>query len=158
MRSLRPRFAAGLLLAPLLTGCFAAGGSSATGGPTASDGGRLRVVLAFPPTQNLSPHGADAFSLYRLGVSEGLTRLDANGTAVPAIAESWSAEKGGLSWLFTLRDAKFQDGTEVTPASVVTALTRVTQAKPVPAVLPAVTRHALLRLRRKSVAIGDDSL
>ncbi|MFI9587703.1 ABC transporter substrate-binding protein [Streptomyces sp. NPDC052236] len=138
MRPLRPRFAAGLLLAPLLTGCFSSGGSSASGGSTASDGGRLRVALAFPPTQNLSPHGQDAFSLARLGISEGLTRLDANGTAAPALAESWSAEKGGLSWLFTLRDAKFQDGTEVTPAAVAAALTRVTQAKPVPAALSGV--------------------
>ncbi|GGL10494.1 ABC transporter substrate-binding protein [Streptomyces flaveus] len=130
----RRRFLAGLLLAPLLTGCFASDSGEASG---ASDGSRLRVALAFPPAENYSPYGADATLLSRLGVTEGLTRLDANGTAVPALAESWSRESD-RSWLFTLREAAFQDGTEVTPKAVAASLTRATRAKPVTAALSGV--------------------
>ncbi|MEU7484322.1 ABC transporter substrate-binding protein [Streptomyces sp. NPDC042319] len=132
----RRRFAAAVLLAPLLSGCFAAhnGGSSSSG---AEGGDRLRVALAFPPAEHFSPYGADAPLLSRLGVTEGLTRLDANGTAVPALAESWTREDGH-SWLFTLRDATFQDGSEVTPKAVAASLTHAAEAKPVPAALSGV--------------------
>jgi peptide/nickel transport system substrate-binding protein len=137
MRSLprRRRFVVGLLLAPLLTGCFASdGGNESADSP---DGSRLRVALAFPPAENFSPYGADATLLSRLGVTEGLTRLDANGAAVPALAESWSREND-RSWLFTLRDAAFQDGTEVTPKAVAASLTRAANAEPVTAALSGV--------------------
>ncbi|NGO49092.1 ABC transporter substrate-binding protein [Streptomyces ureilyticus] len=130
----RRRLLAGLLLAPLLTGCFASGGGEAS---DTSGGSRLRVALAFPPAENYSPYGADATLLTRLGVTEGLTRLDANGTAIPALAESWSREND-RSWLFTLREAAFQDGTEVTPKAVAAALTHATRAKPVTAALSGV--------------------
>ncbi|MEV7072115.1 ABC transporter substrate-binding protein [Streptomyces sp. NPDC093990] len=137
---MRRRHALGsLLLAPLLTACFASQGGdsdSATG-----DGPRLRVALAFPPAENLSPHGDDATLLSRLGVSEGLTALDANGTATPALAESWRREND-RTWLFTLREATFQDGSEVTPVAVAAALTHAGEAKPAPAALSGVTLTA----------------
>ncbi|MFE6488486.1 ABC transporter substrate-binding protein, partial [Streptomyces sp. NPDC057757] len=125
----------GLLVAPLLSGCFASGGDTSSEG--SADGARLRVALAFPPTENLSPYGADATLLSRLGVTEGLTGLDANGTAVPALAESWTRENG-RGWLFTLREATFQDGTEVTASAVAAALTHATEAKVIPAALSGV--------------------
>ncbi|MDX3710856.1 ABC transporter substrate-binding protein [Streptomyces europaeiscabiei] len=124
----RRRVVAGLLLAPVLTGCFASGGG--TSDDDSADGSRLRVALAFPPAENFSPYGADATLLSRLGVTEGLTKLDANGAAAPALAESWTREND-RNWLFTLREATFQDGTEVTPATVAAALTRATEAEPV---------------------------
>ncbi|MFF7945237.1 ABC transporter substrate-binding protein [Streptomyces griseorubiginosus] len=128
-----------LLLAPALTACFAsAGGDSSDQG---GDGSRLRVALAFPPAENLSPYGADATLLSRLGVTEGLTALDANGAAAPALAESWRREND-RSWLFTLREATFQDGSEVTPAAVAAALTHATEARPAPAALAGVTLKA----------------
>ncbi|WP_328773417.1 ABC transporter substrate-binding protein [Streptomyces sp. NBC_00286] len=130
----RRRYLAGLLLAPLITGCFASGGGEES---ETSGGSRLRVALAFPPAENYSPYGADATLLTRLGVTEGLTRLDANGTAIPALAESWSREND-RSWLFTLREAAFQDGTEVTPKAVAASLTHATRAKPVTAALSGV--------------------
>ena len=80
MRSPRRRLVAGLLLAPVLTGCFASGGD-ATSADASADGSRLRVALAFPTAENFSPYGADATLLSRLGVTEGLTELDANGAA-----------------------------------------------------------------------------
>ncbi|MET8080775.1 ABC transporter substrate-binding protein [Streptomyces sp. NPDC005303] len=128
-----------LLLAPLLTACFASQGGDLAG--DASDGSRLRVALAFPPAENLSPYGADATLLSRLGVTEGLTALDANGAAAPALAESWRREND-RTWLFTLREATFQDGSEVTPAAVVAALTHATEARPLPAALSGVTLTA----------------
>ncbi|WP_406222000.1 ABC transporter substrate-binding protein [Streptomyces canus] len=127
-----------LLLTPVLTACFASGGSEGGGTGGDADGSRLRVALAFPPAENLSPYGADATLLSRLGVTEGLTALDANGAAAPALAESWRREND-RTWLFTLREATFQDGSEVTPAAVAAALTHATQAKPAPAALSGVT-------------------
>ncbi|MFJ8934615.1 ABC transporter substrate-binding protein [Streptomyces sp. NPDC102365] len=131
----RRRFVAALLLAPLLTGCFASGGGD--GSADSAEGARLKVALAFPPAENFSPYGADATLLSRLGVTEGLTRLDANGAAAPALAESWTREND-RGWLFTLRDAAFQDGTEVTPKAVAAALTRAAGADPVTAALSGV--------------------
>ncbi|WP_051138242.1 ABC transporter substrate-binding protein [Streptomyces canus] len=125
-----------LLLAPLLAACFAAQGGGSTG--DASDGSRLRVALAFPPAENLSPYGGDATLLSRLGVTEGLTALDANGAAAPALAETWRREND-RTWLFTLREATFQDGSAVTPAAVAAALTHADEAKPAPAALSGVT-------------------
>jgi peptide/nickel transport system substrate-binding protein len=118
------------------------GGSAPGAGPAppagAEAGTRLRVALAFPPAENLSPYGADSTILSRLGVTEGLTALDANGAAAPALAASWRQENK-KTWLFTLREATFQDGSTVTPAAVATALTHAARAKPVPAALSGVT-------------------
>jgi len=138
--SRRVRLLAGLLTVPLLAGCFASpdsGGGSGAG----QSGARLRVALAFPPAENLSPYGADATILSRLGVTEGLTALDANGAAVPALAASWQ-RANDRTWVFTLREARFQDGTDVSPAAVAASLTRATEAKPAPAALSGVTLTA----------------
>ncbi|ULR55198.1 ABC transporter substrate-binding protein [Streptomyces deccanensis] len=135
----RRRAAAGLLLAPLLTGCFASDGG--TTDDASGDGSRLRVALAFPPAENFSPYGADATLLSRLGVTEGLTKLDANGVPAPALAESWTREND-RNWLFSLREATFQDGTEVTPVTVATALTRAGEAEPVTAALSGISLTA----------------
>ncbi|MEJ8661819.1 ABC transporter substrate-binding protein [Streptomyces sp. MS1.AVA.4] len=151
MRTSCRRLVAGLLLTPLLSGCFASGGaslSSDSSGP--AEGGRLRVALAFTPTQNFSPYGGDALHLSRLGVAEGLTQLDADGTAVPALAESWNSEKDGKSWLFTLRRAKFQDDTEVTAKAVASALTHAAAAEPAPA--------ALSGVKVTAQAVGEDQV
>ncbi|MGW5211728.1 ABC transporter substrate-binding protein [Streptomyces sp. NPDC004051] len=139
MRPTRSRVLAGFLLVPLLTGCFASGGASGKDGD--GSGSRLRVALAFPPAEQFSPYGADATLLSRLGVSEGLTVLDANGSAAPALARSWRQD-GDKSWVFTLREARFQDGGDVTPAAVAAALTRATEAEPVPGALSGVTLTA----------------
>ncbi|MER6786748.1 ABC transporter substrate-binding protein [Streptomyces sp. NPDC000658] len=137
----RPRALVFLCLAPLLASCFASSGGGDGKASGADGGARLRVALAFPPAENLSPYGADATILSRLGVTEGLTALDANGSAVPALAASWRREDD-RTWLFTLREAVFQDGTEVTPAAVAASLARAGAARPAPAALAGVTLTA----------------
>ncbi|MEU7718708.1 ABC transporter substrate-binding protein [Streptomyces tibetensis] len=134
------RFLVPLVLLPGLSGCFVSpdGQSSSRGG---TSGARLRVALAFPPAENFSPYGADATLLSRLGVTEGLTALDANGAAAPALARTWSREDD-RTWRFTLREATFQDGTDVTPAAVAAALTHATKARPAPTALAGVTLSA----------------
>ncbi|MGA5200267.1 ABC transporter substrate-binding protein [Streptomyces variegatus] len=137
MRTSR-RLTAGLFVLPLLSGCFASSGDGSSASSGAAEGARLRVALPFAPTENYSPYGQDAMLLSRLGVIEGLTKLDANGTAVPALAESWSSENGGKSWVFTLRDARFQDGEAVTAKAVAASLTAAGKADPVPSAISGV--------------------
>ncbi|MFD0318399.1 ABC transporter substrate-binding protein [Streptomyces flavalbus] len=139
MRERGARLTAVLLLIPVLAGCFASGG--AQDDPAGGDGFRLRVALAFPPAEGLSPYGADATILSRLGVTEGLTALDANGAAIPALAASWRRE-GEREWVFDLRDATFQDGTDVTPAAVAASLRHAVEAEPAPAALSGVSLTA----------------
>ncbi|WNE94552.1 ABC transporter substrate-binding protein [Streptomyces luomodiensis] len=141
MHPVRRRWAAALLLLPLLSGCFAARDGSPYDAGAGAGGGRLRVALAFPPAERFSPYGADATLLSRLGVTEELTRLDGNGDAGPALAESWTRESA-RRWVFTLREARFQDGTDVTPAAVAGALTHAGRADPLPAALTGVTLSA----------------
>ncbi|MGW7750940.1 ABC transporter substrate-binding protein [Streptomyces violaceusniger] len=160
MHSVRRRWAAALLLVPLLAGCFAARDGSPYDAGAGAGGGRLRVAMAFPPAERFSPYGADATLLSRLGVTEGLTRLDGNGGAVPALAESWARESGG-GWVFTLREARFQDGTEVTAEAVAGALTHATHADPGPAALTGVTLTAEVvgeRRVRVTTATADSAL
>lgn len=119
--------AVALLSAGALTAC--------AGQDSGGSDGRLRVSMAFPPAQAMSPYGDDAVTLSRLSVIEGLTRLDASGVAKPALAASWKPSDGDRSWTFTLRKARFQDGTRVTPEAVVRSLEHAAKASPQPRVL-----------------------
>lgn len=141
MRTTPRRLLAALALTPMLAGCFASGedGSGASGGSGAA--GRLRIALAVPPVQALSPYSNDATVLSKLSVAEGLTALDEDGAAAPALARSWT-RKNATTWTFELRKATFQDGTDVTAASVVNALDHANAAETKPRVLSDVTLTA----------------
>jgi peptide/nickel transport system substrate-binding protein len=125
----------------MLAGCFASGedGSGASGESKAA--GRLRIALAVPPVQALSPYSNDATLLSKLAVAEGLTALDEDGAAAPALAKSWAREND-TTWVFELRKATFQDGTDVTAESVVNALDHANEAETKPRVLSDVTLTA----------------
>ncbi|MFG2023716.1 ABC transporter substrate-binding protein [Streptomyces sp. NPDC048825] len=141
MRTTSRGLLATLALGPLLTGCFVSDeGGSATDGAGGS-GGRLKVALAVPPVQALSPYSNDATVLSKLSVAEGLTALDKEGAAAPALAKSWK-QVNATTWAFELRKATFQDGTEVTAESVVNSLDHAGQAEPKPRVLSDVTLTA----------------
>lgn len=45
---------------------------------------------------------------------DGLTQMDADGAAIPALAESYEASEDGLTWTFHIRDAKWSNGDPVT--------------------------------------------
>ena len=49
-----------------------------------------------------------------LQVFDGLTRIDSKNVPQPAIAESWTISKDLKTYVFTLRDASWTDGTPVT--------------------------------------------
>ncbi|OAH11461.1 ABC transporter substrate-binding protein [Streptomyces jeddahensis] len=136
----RALFAA-LALTPLLAGCFVSGEGGSGADAEGGSAGRLRVALAVPPVQELSPYSNDATLLSKLSVAEGLTALDKNGAAAPALATSWK-QTNPTTWTFELRKATFQDGTPVTAESVVNALDHADAAKPKPRVLSDVTLTA----------------
>ncbi|GFH78089.1 MULTISPECIES: ABC transporter substrate-binding protein [Streptomyces diastaticus group] len=127
----RPLLALGA--AALLVPVAACGGSPGDSGSGSGDQ-RLRAVMAFPPAQAMSPYGDDAVTLSRLSVIEGLTRIDEDGAAVPALATKWRRD-GDKGWEFTLRDARFQDGGAVDAEAVVRSLTAAQAASPRPRVL-----------------------
>ncbi|WP_330239938.1 ABC transporter substrate-binding protein [Streptomyces sp. NBC_00525] len=118
------------LLVPLATACS----SGSDAGGASGDGQRLRVVMAFPPAQAMSPYGDDAVTLSRLAVIEGLTALNREGAATPALATSWKRDNP-TTWTFTLRKATFQDGTAVDAAAVARSLNAADKASPGPRVL-----------------------
>lgn len=60
----------------------------------------------------LNPHNYASSFIALDMVYEPLVRYAADGTIVPALAESWSISPDGLTWTFRLRDGvTFQDGT-----------------------------------------------
>jgi peptide/nickel transport system substrate-binding protein len=141
MRTPHRGLIAALALAPLLTGCFAASDSDRDSGSGADGDRRLRVALAVPPVQALSPYSNDATVLSKLAVAEGLTRLDKDGNAQAALAKSWK-QVDARTWTFELRKASFQDGGQVTAAAVVNALDHAGRAAAKPRVLSDVTLRA----------------
>ncbi|MBT2673104.1 ABC transporter substrate-binding protein [Streptomyces sp. ISL-14] len=141
MRTAPRRLLSALALSPLLVGCFASGEADSGTNAGAGAGERLRVALAVPPVQALSPYSNDATVLSKLSVAEGLTALDKNGAAAPALAKSWR-QVDATTWTFELRKATFQDGTEVTAESVVNALDHADSAEVKPRVLSDVTLTA----------------
>src|SRR5664280_1944602 len=53
-------------------------------------------------------------STVEMQVFDGLTRLDSKDVPQPAIAKSWTISKDGKTYIFTLRDALWTNGTPVT--------------------------------------------
>ncbi len=98
--------------------------------------------MAFPSALAMSPYGDDAVILSRLAVVEGLTQLDRDGEAKPALAASWKRD-GDRAWEFTVReDTVFQDGTKFDAAAVVRSLAAEQKASPKPRVLSDTTLAA----------------
>lgn len=99
-----------LLTAAMALGLTACGGSSASGNT-------INVMLStnvMSLDTNLATDG-DSFEVIADCI-DGLTQMDAEGAAVPAIAESWDVSDDGCTYTFHLRDAKWSNGTPVTAA------------------------------------------
>ena len=58
---------------------------------------------------------------------DGLMQMDADGAAIPAIAESYELSEDGKTYTFHLRDAKWQNGDPVTANDFVFAWRRICQ-------------------------------
>ncbi|MGF7174339.1 ABC transporter substrate-binding protein [Azospirillum doebereinerae] len=124
-RKPRPAAAAGLaagLLAALAFG-------SALGGAPALAQTRADVVVGMalePP--HLDPTAGAAAAIKEVtyaNLYEPLTRVDAEGNVVPALARTWTVSEDGLTYRFTLRSgAKFHDGSVCDSADVKFSLDR----------------------------------
>lgn len=90
-------------------------------------GGQL-VVFASSDPKSLDPAILSSYdqTLTAPNFVEGLFRLSPDGTSIePGIAESYEVSEDGLTWTFSLRGAKFHDGTPVTAADFKYSFERV---------------------------------
>lgn len=88
-------------------------------------GGTLRVEIEADAWQkNGMQNGRLGSPLARRLVFDGLTRVNADGEAQPALAVRWSTENSDHRWQFWIRPGiHFQDGTLLTASGVVASLT-----------------------------------
>ena len=105
----------GKLLAVGLTAAMVVGMSS---GAVMADGGDIYVMFSsnvMSLDTNLATDG-DSFEIIADCI-DGLTQMDAEGAAIPAIAESWDLSEDGCTYTFHLRDdAVWSNGEPVTAA------------------------------------------
>ncbi len=102
-------------LAVILTVAMALGLTAC--GSKASSGNVVSAMLStnvMSLDTNLATDG-DSFEVIADCI-DGLTQMDADGAAVPALAESWDISDDGCTYTFHLRDAKWNNGTPVTAA------------------------------------------
>jgi oligopeptide transport system substrate-binding protein len=89
--------------------------------------GRI-IRISDSEIKSLDPHKFSDIASLRVAGEQfaGLTRLDAAGTPIPALAQIWSTSPNGLIWTFTLRPgAKFSDGTAITADDVARSFARL---------------------------------
>jgi len=98
------------------------GGADKAEGAGTSD---LNIMLE-TPVQSLDPQQATDGTSFEViaGYTDGLMQMDADGQAVPAIAETYDLSDDGLTYTFHLRDAKWSNGEPVTAADFVFAWQR----------------------------------
>lgn len=113
----------GLTLATgLVLGLEACGGSSSG---NARSGGTLKWAWQLPTTWDpvTSSAGSDVQMLAL--AYDPITALDAQGNAVPWLAESWAYNRAGTKVTFTLREGlKFSDGSPLDAAAVAKSIER----------------------------------
>lgn len=91
-------------------------GSTTTGSNTGSDSSKYLNVMLSTNVMSLDTNLATDGESFEVIADciDGLTQMDADGAAVPAIAESWDISDDGLTYTFHLRDAKWSNGDTVT--------------------------------------------
>ena len=121
--------AAGVTSAALaLTACggssssVAASSASGTASSAAgtAQGGTLNIMLE-TEVQSLDPQIATDGTSFEViaDYTDGLMQMDADGAAVPAIAETYDISEDGKTYTFHLRDVKWSNGDAVTAADFV---------------------------------------
>ena len=122
------RILAMLLAAMMLFSLMACGNdsgsnnSNSTGGDnnnssnSGNDGGKYLNVMLSTNVMSLDTNLATDGESFEVIADciDGLTQMDADGAAVPAIAENWDISDDGLTYTFHLRDAKWANGDPVT--------------------------------------------
>ena len=109
------------------TGAVEAGSGDAAGDATPIAGGLDMNVMLETPVESLDPQQATDGTSFEViaNYTDGLMQMDADGAAVPAIAESYELSEDGLTYTFHLReDANWSNGTPVTAADFVFAWQR----------------------------------
>lgn len=102
-------------------------GTESTGSDTAAAGSSDMNVMLETPVESLDPQQATDGTSFEViaNYTDGLMQMDADGQAVPAIAESYDLSDDGLTYTFHIRsDAKWSNGTPVTAADFVFAWQR----------------------------------
>ena len=102
-----------------LTGCTSTASPDGGGKPTS--GGTLTYASGDAEPTCLDPHVGGNYpqALVSSQFLESLVSLDADGTIIPWLADSWTVSPDGLSWEFTLKDdVTFTDGTPLDAAAV----------------------------------------
>jgi peptide/nickel transport system substrate-binding protein len=131
-RSRRTAFAVSALAVIMLAlaGCSGGGNSSSSSGSggTPQRGGTLVIGRAFDPA-NLNPFtcACENPSLQTMvQIYDTLTRYapDATKAPEPSLAERWTVSADSLTYTFTIREAKFSDGSPVTVEDVAYSLGR----------------------------------
>jgi len=97
------------------------------GGHAQPAGREVTIALGAPPT-SFDPHfftHSPSF-MVQLHVFEPLVWRDARSRTIPALADRWEMLPDGSGWDFHLNpEAKFSDGTPVTPADVAATIARL---------------------------------
>ena len=109
------------------TGAVEAGSGDAAGDATPVAGGLDMNVMLETPVESLDPQQATDGTSFEViaNYTDGLMQMDADGAAVPAIAESYELSEDGLTYTFHLReDANWSNDTPVTAADFVFAWQR----------------------------------
>lgn len=102
-----------------LSGCGDNGAGKAPGATL-----RIDVIGAFDPKASRTVIGGPREVLMS-STQVGLVDFDAQGQVVPGLATSWRVSDDGLSYIFRLRDARWEDDREVTAGDVVAVMRRV---------------------------------
>ncbi|WP_170574514.1 ABC transporter substrate-binding protein [Ruegeria atlantica] len=90
-----------------------------------ADGGSISIAVAENPQQLDPMRSANAPDILLHGqLYARLLHRDSTGTLSPGLAESWTISEDGKTYVFTLRDAVFADGSPITAEDVVFSLDR----------------------------------
>lgn len=121
---MKKRLLALLLAALMVMGCAACGDSaasasvpSAEGSEVATSGSNYLTVMTEVEVASLDPQLATDGTSFEViaDYTDGLMQMDAEGGAIPAIAESYDLSEDGKTYTFHLRaDAKWSNGDDVT--------------------------------------------
>ncbi|WP_339693707.1 ABC transporter substrate-binding protein [uncultured Parasphingorhabdus sp.] len=87
----------------------------------AEDEDQVRVTVIEDGSTHINPVGTRltfASSTMRAAMAKGLVGLDEDGRVVPALAARWIVSEDGLSYIFRLFDAKWDDGRQITAERV----------------------------------------